>query len=388
MGDRIVPARVVASVPPSVVRGVVRSVSRVLRGRRAHIRGRLRLRRARIYARSCGPVSRLDDARGDGRSPLRCCTATPLRSRRQRGAPARASVGRRRTSSPGCQGFGSPLRERITGVSEYLMKERVGRVEELLDALDRVAAGGCGVDRAIVEELLARRRQGEPARHAHAARARDPRLDRRGPLEPRHQPDSLAKPENGRDAYQGRLHQARTHGGARGQPARARRSRLPGTLTRSTQVRPRFSATVMWQLLRTTPKGVDRAAFLITMRRSRTGPGLPLSLRGPLFTLPRADLSPQPPADVRICRDVVLLHGCRSARRGRGGSATCTLAGRPQAADSNARRSRSRNCRQRSRSAISLGRLLAGEWLRLLGARLLDVRPARHRTPTQFLRVV
>ena len=44
----------------------------------------------------------------------------------------------------------------------YLMKERVGRVEELLDALERVAAGGCVVDRAIVEELLARGRQGNP----------------------------------------------------------------------------------------------------------------------------------------------------------------------------------------------------------------------------------
>ena len=52
----------------------------------------------------------------------------------------------------------------------YLMKERVGRVEELLDALERVAAGGCVVDRAIVEELLARRRQ-RTTRRAHAARA-------------------------------------------------------------------------------------------------------------------------------------------------------------------------------------------------------------------------
>ena len=44
----------------------------------------------------------------------------------------------------------------------YLMKERVGRVEQLLDALERVAAGECVVDRAIVEELLARRRQVDP----------------------------------------------------------------------------------------------------------------------------------------------------------------------------------------------------------------------------------
>ncbi len=44
----------------------------------------------------------------------------------------------------------------------YLMKERVGRIEQLLDAVDRVAAGECVVDRAVVEELLARRRRDDP----------------------------------------------------------------------------------------------------------------------------------------------------------------------------------------------------------------------------------
>src|SRR3954453_24122406 len=44
----------------------------------------------------------------------------------------------------------------------YLMKERVGRAEQLLDAMQRVAAGECVVDRAVVEELLARRRRGDP----------------------------------------------------------------------------------------------------------------------------------------------------------------------------------------------------------------------------------
>lgn len=44
----------------------------------------------------------------------------------------------------------------------YLMKERVGRIEQLLDAVDRVEAGECVVDRAVVEELLARRRRGDP----------------------------------------------------------------------------------------------------------------------------------------------------------------------------------------------------------------------------------
>jgi DNA-binding NarL/FixJ family response regulator len=44
----------------------------------------------------------------------------------------------------------------------YLMKERVGRVEQLLDAVQRVAAGECVVDRSVVDELLARRRRVDP----------------------------------------------------------------------------------------------------------------------------------------------------------------------------------------------------------------------------------
>ena len=44
----------------------------------------------------------------------------------------------------------------------YLMKERVGRVQQLLDAVQRVADGECVVDRAIVDELLARRHRVDP----------------------------------------------------------------------------------------------------------------------------------------------------------------------------------------------------------------------------------
>jgi DNA-binding NarL/FixJ family response regulator len=51
--------------------------------------------------------------------------------------------------------------ERPDGVG-YLMKERVGRVQQLLDAVHRVAAGECVIDRAVVDELLARRRRVDP----------------------------------------------------------------------------------------------------------------------------------------------------------------------------------------------------------------------------------
>jgi DNA-binding NarL/FixJ family response regulator len=44
----------------------------------------------------------------------------------------------------------------------YLLKERVGRIEQLLDAIERVAAGECVVDRAVVDELLAQRRRADP----------------------------------------------------------------------------------------------------------------------------------------------------------------------------------------------------------------------------------
>jgi len=44
----------------------------------------------------------------------------------------------------------------------YLLKERVGRIEQLLDAIERVAAGECVVDRAVVDELLAHRRRADP----------------------------------------------------------------------------------------------------------------------------------------------------------------------------------------------------------------------------------
>jgi DNA-binding NarL/FixJ family response regulator len=53
------------------------------------------------------------------------------------------------------------VEEKPAGVG-YLMKERVGRVEQLLDAVERVAAGECVVDRAVVDELLARRRRVDP----------------------------------------------------------------------------------------------------------------------------------------------------------------------------------------------------------------------------------
>ena len=130
--------------------------------------------------------------------------------------------------------------------------------------------------------------------------------------------------------------------------------------------------------------GVDTADFVSTIRRSRTGPGLRTSICGPSFPSPLAVLSPQPSADVRACRDRLRCacafpqDNARAAfsRHGDGHAVRHVTIGR----------ARGRDRRPRSRSAVSLGRLLAGGRLRLLGARLLDVRPARHRAPAQLVR--
>jgi DNA-binding NarL/FixJ family response regulator len=44
----------------------------------------------------------------------------------------------------------------------YLLKERVGRVQQLVDAMERVVAGECVVDRAVVDGLLDAKRHADP----------------------------------------------------------------------------------------------------------------------------------------------------------------------------------------------------------------------------------
>ena len=44
----------------------------------------------------------------------------------------------------------------------YLLKDRVGRVSDFLDALHRVAEGGSAIDAEVVAELLNRQRSGGP----------------------------------------------------------------------------------------------------------------------------------------------------------------------------------------------------------------------------------
>ncbi|PPK68311.1 response regulator transcription factor [Actinokineospora auranticolor] len=48
------------------------------------------------------------------------------------------------------------------GAVGYLLKERVGRVDQFLDALRRVAAGGTAMDPEVIAQLLVRRKPDDP----------------------------------------------------------------------------------------------------------------------------------------------------------------------------------------------------------------------------------
>ena len=54
------------------------------------------------------------------------------------------------------------LVEQAPAAVGYLLKERIGRVDELTDALHRVAAGECVVDRMVVQELFEHTRRQAP----------------------------------------------------------------------------------------------------------------------------------------------------------------------------------------------------------------------------------
>ncbi|WP_131743005.1 response regulator transcription factor [Actinomadura roseirufa] len=70
------------------------------------------------------------------------------------------------------QAFATELLAGGTGGLGYLLKERVGRVDQFLDALHRVAAGGTAIDPDVVAQLLTRTRH-DSALKRLTARERD-----------------------------------------------------------------------------------------------------------------------------------------------------------------------------------------------------------------------
>jgi DNA-binding NarL/FixJ family response regulator len=59
-------------------------------------------------------------------------------------------------------GYAMRLIEQTPSRIGYLLKERIGRVEELTDAIRRINSDECVIDPAVVQELVERRRRTEP----------------------------------------------------------------------------------------------------------------------------------------------------------------------------------------------------------------------------------
>ena len=157
-------------------------------------RRRIRRRAWRPHGTSAGRSPRL---------PSSCCRSTSRRATR--------SISSART---------------LAGIG-YLLKERVTRLDDLADAVRRVAAGGSVIDPEVVARLLGRPRSHSPLDELTLARARDPRADGRGPLECRDRPAAHARAQDRRGPRPRGLLEAGTRARGRGPSAGARRACLP-----------------------------------------------------------------------------------------------------------------------------------------------------------------
>ena len=117
----------------------------------------------------------------------------------------------------------------------YLLKDRIGDLEDLVHALREVRAGGSVIDPQIVDTLVRRRtaQATSPLDGAVAARARGAARDGAGQDERRHRAVALPLGVDGGEARHGDLHQA---------PAsRDRRASSRGGRSRAAAVRHRLA---------------------------------------------------------------------------------------------------------------------------------------------------
>lgn len=106
------------------------------------------------------------------------------------------------------QTFATDLLTSGAGGLGYLLKERVGRVEEFLAALQRIAAGGTAIDPEVVAQLLTRR-DTRSALSRLSPREREVRPDGGGPREHGHRAPAGHHRRGAAHAHPQHLRQAR-----------------------------------------------------------------------------------------------------------------------------------------------------------------------------------
>ena len=100
------------------------------------------------------------------------------------------------------------LIEHAPGGVGYLLKERVARIEQLVDAIQRVAAGECVIDRAVVDDLLGSRAS-DPVAQLTRREREILALMAEGRSNQGICRELVAEPEDGRDPLPQRLREAR-----------------------------------------------------------------------------------------------------------------------------------------------------------------------------------
>ena len=118
-----------------------------------------------------------------------------------------------------------------TGGVGYLLKDRISDVNQFVDAIRRVAAGGTAMDPEVISQLLSRHQDSSPVGVVDAPRTRGALAHGGGPVERGDRRPDVHHREGRRQAHELDLRQART-GAERGrQPPGAGRAGLPGERT-------------------------------------------------------------------------------------------------------------------------------------------------------------
>ncbi len=166
----------------------------------------------------------LDNAAGGAAAPAMEGSMPRTPSRRRR-----PSVGVVILSQYADESYAFELFRNGTAGLAYLLKDRVGDLQQLLAALREVTAGGSVIDPQVVDALVSRRVR---LQTSPLARLTPRELDvlremAAGPRQRRHRPGAVPVRIVGREARQRDLRQARPCQRAAGAPAGRRRADLP-----------------------------------------------------------------------------------------------------------------------------------------------------------------
>ena len=118
----------------------------------------------------------------------------------------------------------------------YLLKERLADLEELSEAVRRIAAGGLVIDPSVVAQLVGRKRTRSPLDDLTDREREVLARDGGGPVQPGDLPAALPQPQDGRGVRALGVHQARPAPGGRRQPPGAGRAGVPAGLTHESRV--------------------------------------------------------------------------------------------------------------------------------------------------------